>query len=41
MDDMRKALLTLTPGTAVSIGYTDANGVAQTGTITPASGPPE
>jgi S1-C subfamily serine protease len=41
MSDMRKALLTLTVGTAVSIGWTDASGVAQTGTITPASGPPQ
>jgi S1-C subfamily serine protease len=41
MADMRKALLTLAVGTAVSIGWTDANGVAQTGTITPASGPPQ
>jgi S1-C subfamily serine protease len=41
MADMRKALLTLAPGTAVSIGWTDAQGVAQTGTITPTSGPPQ
>jgi S1-C subfamily serine protease len=41
MADMRKALLTLAPGTAVSIGWTDAHGVAQTGTITPTSGPPQ
>lgn len=41
MADMRKTLLSLAVGTAVSIGWTDANGVAQTGTITPASGPPQ
>jgi S1-C subfamily serine protease len=41
MSDMRDALLSLVVGTAVSIGWTDANGVAQTGTITPASGPPQ
>ncbi|HET7353111.1 MAG TPA: trypsin-like peptidase domain-containing protein [Gaiellaceae bacterium] len=41
MADMRQALLSLAVGTAVSIGWTDANGVAQTGTITPASGPPQ
>jgi S1-C subfamily serine protease len=41
MVDMRQALLALAPGTAVSVGWTDANGVAQTGTITPASGPPQ
>jgi S1-C subfamily serine protease len=41
MADMRKALLTLAVGTAVSIGWNDATGTAQTGTITPASGPPQ
>jgi S1-C subfamily serine protease len=41
MADMRKALLTLAVGTPVSIGWTDTNGTAQTGTITPASGPPQ
>jgi S1-C subfamily serine protease len=41
MADMRKTLLSLAVGTAVSIDWTDANGVAQTGTITPASGPPQ
>jgi S1-C subfamily serine protease len=41
MADMRKTLLSLAVGTAVSIGWTDANGVAQTGSITPASGPPQ
>jgi S1-C subfamily serine protease len=41
MDDMRDALLTLPVGTAVPIGFTDTNGVSQTGSITPASGPPQ
>jgi S1-C subfamily serine protease len=39
--DVRKAVLTLVPGKAVSIGWTDANGIPQTGTITPISGPPQ
>jgi hypothetical protein len=29
------------PGTAVPIGWTDASGTAQTGSITPTSGPPQ
>ena len=37
MADMRKALLPLAVGEAIPIGWTDANGIAQTGTITPAS----
>lgn len=41
MTDMREALLSLAVGTAVSITWTDKNGIAQTGTITPASGPPQ
>ena len=41
MSDVREAMLSLVVGTAVSIGWTDTNGVAQTGTITPASGPPQ
>jgi S1-C subfamily serine protease len=41
MVDMRKALLAIAPGTAVTIGWTDTNGVARTGTITPTSGPPQ
>lgn len=41
MDDMRQALLALAVGNAVPIGYTDTSGVAQTGSITPASGPPQ
>lgn len=39
--DVRTAVLSLTPGTAVAIGWTDTTGTAQTGTITPASGPPQ
>jgi S1-C subfamily serine protease len=39
--DVRKAVLSLVPGQAVSIGWTDTSGVAQTGTITPTSGPPQ
>ncbi|HEU5214486.1 MAG TPA: trypsin-like peptidase domain-containing protein [Gaiellaceae bacterium] len=39
--DVRKAVLSLVPGTAVAIAWTDAHGVAQTGTITPTSGPPQ
>jgi hypothetical protein len=29
------------PGKTVSIGWTDTNDIAQTGTITPISGPPQ
>jgi S1-C subfamily serine protease len=39
--DVRKVVVTLVPGKAVSIGWTDTNGVAQTGTITPIAGPPQ
>ncbi|HZD87156.1 MAG TPA: trypsin-like peptidase domain-containing protein [Gaiellaceae bacterium] len=39
--DVQLAVLGLTPGTAVPIGWTDSAGTAQTGTITPASGPPQ
>lgn len=39
--DVRRVVLSLVPGKAVPIGWTDTNGVAQTGTITPASGPPQ
>jgi S1-C subfamily serine protease len=39
--DVRNAVLTLVPGKAVPIGWTDTNGVAQTGTITPIAGPPQ
>ena len=41
LDDMRQTLLSLPVGAAVPIGYTDTSGVAQTGSITPASGPPQ
>jgi S1-C subfamily serine protease len=40
-DDVRKVVLTLVPGKAVPIGWTDTTGTAQTGTITPISGPPQ
>jgi S1-C subfamily serine protease len=39
--DIRKTVLSLTPGTAVAIGWTDSSGTTHTGTITPASGPPQ
>jgi S1-C subfamily serine protease len=39
--DVRQAVLTLVPGKAVAIGWKDTNGIAQTGTITPISGPPQ
>ena len=39
--DVRQAVLTLVPGKTVPIGWTDTNGVAQAGTITPISGPPQ
>jgi len=39
--DVRKTVLSLTPGTAVAIGWTDSSGTAHTGTITPGSGPPQ
>jgi S1-C subfamily serine protease len=39
--DVRQTVLTLAPGEAVAIGWTDTNGIAQTGTITPISGPPQ
>jgi S1-C subfamily serine protease len=39
--DVRRVVLSLVPGAAVSIGWTDASGAAHTGTITPASGPPQ
>jgi S1-C subfamily serine protease len=41
MADLRQTVLSLVPGKAVAIGWTDTNGVAQTGTITPISGPPQ
>ena len=39
--DVRQAVLSLVVGKAVSIGWTDTSDVAQTGTITPISGPPQ
>lgn len=39
--DVRRAVLSLVPGKAVAIGWTDTTGAAQTGTITPTSGPPQ
>jgi S1-C subfamily serine protease len=39
--DVRQTVLGLVPGDEVSIGWTDTNGIAQTGTITPISGPPQ
>ena len=39
--DIRKEVLALTPGTSVAIGWTDSSSVVHTGTITPASGPPQ
>lgn len=39
--DLRRTVLSLVPGKAVPIGWTDTNGGAQTGTITPTSGPPQ
>jgi len=38
---VRRVLLPLVPGGAVSIGWTDKAGNPQTGTITPTSGPPQ
>jgi S1-C subfamily serine protease len=39
--DIRKEVLALVPGQSVAIAWTDSSGTAQTGTITPASGPPQ
>jgi S1-C subfamily serine protease len=39
--DVRRVVLSLVPGKAVSIGWTDTSGTTQTGTITPISGPPQ
>ena len=39
--DIRHLLLSLVPGTAVPIEWTDATHTAQTGSITPTSGPPQ
>jgi S1-C subfamily serine protease len=40
-NDVRQTVLMLVPGKAVPIGWTDTNGIAQTGTITPIAGPPQ
>jgi S1-C subfamily serine protease len=39
--DVRAAVLQLTPGKAVPIGWTDTSDTPHTGTITPISGPPQ
>ncbi|HJU36039.1 MAG TPA: trypsin-like peptidase domain-containing protein [Gaiellaceae bacterium] len=39
--DVRRVVLSLAPGKAVPIGWTDTSGTARTGTITPESGPPQ
>jgi S1-C subfamily serine protease len=39
--DVRRVVLTLVPRKTVPIGWTDTSGIAQTGTITPTSGPPQ
>jgi S1-C subfamily serine protease len=39
--DVRQIVLSLVPGKTVPIGWTDSNGVAQSGDITPISGPPQ
>jgi S1-C subfamily serine protease len=39
--DVSRIVLSLAPGTPVSIGWTDTAGSAHTGTITPTSGPPQ
>jgi S1-C subfamily serine protease len=39
--DVRQIVLTLVPGKAVAVAWTDASGAAHTGTITPTSGPPQ
>jgi S1-C subfamily serine protease len=39
--DVQRAVLSLVPGTTVAIEWTDSTGTPQTGTITPASGPPQ
>ena len=41
VSDIRKTVLTLTPGKAVSVEWTERSGTAQTGSITPTSGPPQ
>jgi hypothetical protein len=39
--DVRHAVVTLVPGKAVSIGWTDASNHRADGTITPTTGPPQ
>ena len=39
--DLQKVVLALVPGTAVPIEWTDQSGLAQTGEVTPQSGPPQ
>jgi len=39
--DVRQVVLSLAPGSPVAITWTDASGAEHTGTITPASGPPQ
>jgi S1-C subfamily serine protease len=39
--DVRQTVLSLVPGKTVPIGWTDSKGVAQSGDITPISGPPQ
>jgi S1-C subfamily serine protease len=39
--DLQAAVLALTPGTPVAIEWTDQNGGATSGQVTPASGPPQ
>jgi S1-C subfamily serine protease len=39
--DVRRAVVSLVPGKSVTIGWTDTKSIARTGTITPASGPPQ
>jgi S1-C subfamily serine protease len=39
--DVREVVLSLVPGKAVPIGWTQTGGTAQTGTITPIAGPPQ
>jgi S1-C subfamily serine protease len=39
--DVRQVVLSLVPGTAVPIAWTDGGGTPHTGTITPLSGPPQ
>ena len=40
-NDLTRTVLSLRPGTTVSIQWTDSSGAARSGQITPASGPPQ